>query len=182
MSNIYFKMVQYQSSDHTDLFIAYRILHAYACYDLDEYGVLGSVCRTTLAMGLKLLQEHNKKHHMIEIRRGSFFYNNYWGIDGKYMLFSNNTRDQIERIHFEVRIGNKEKAELILNSIHEDELSQFELGYYFFYKGLVLDNIDMFFNSIKAFRKIEDKFAANMARLELYRRGEPAAIIEAAYS
>lgn len=252
------KVVQYQTSEDPELFIAYRLLHAYACYDLGEYGVLRSVCKTitkeivnlknsqlesfyrfrlsqllanlylsqndveqareqaqfiidycsnysyvassyhtlglsylyedyekgmdALEKGLKYSQDYKKQNHMIEIRRGIFFFNNYWGINGKYILYTNHLRDQYERAHFEFRRGNKEKAQVILKKIDIESLTLREKGYYFFYKGLALDNIDLFYKSMESFKKIEDKFAANMARLELYRQGERPAAIEAAYN
>jgi hypothetical protein len=252
------KLVQYQTSDNPELFVAYRLLHAYAAYDLDEYGVLYSVCKTitkelekikssklgeyyrfrlgqlltnlflrqneverareqahfiiahcpnityvasayhtlglsflyedyekgiaALEKGLLISRNQRNQNHMIEIKRTIFFYNNYWGIDGKYILYTNQVRDHYERAHFELRMDNKKKALEILKNIDQHSLSIREQGYYYFYKGLVLDNIDLFYKSIEAFKKTEDKFAANMARQELYRRGERPAAIEAAYN
>jgi hypothetical protein len=252
------KAVQYQTSEDPELFIAYRILHAYATYDADEYGILRSVCKTlnkeiekiqgtqlepffkyrlsqllsnmylrqneveqareqaqfiidhcpnnsyvasayhtlglsflyedyekgitALSSSLKCYQDYNKKKQIVEVRRGMFFFNNYWGIDGKYILYTNQIRDQYERAHFEFRRGQKEKAQVILKKIDNHSLSLSEQGYYFFYRGLAIDNIDLLYKSIESFKRIEDKFAANMARLELYRQGERPAAIEAAYN
>lgn len=250
--------VQYQTSDDPELFIAYRILHAYASYDEDDYGVLRSICKTlikdikkiegsqieplynyrlsqllsvnylrennvdkareeaqfiidncsynsyvissyhtlgisflyedyekgmtALETGLKLSLHHKQKRHMNELRRGIIFFNNYWEIDGKYILFTNQLRDHTERAHFELRRGNRAKAQEIIEKVDLHSLTLNEQGYYFFYKGLASDNIDFFFKSIESFKKTEDKFFSNMARLELYRRGERQAAIEAAYN
>jgi hypothetical protein len=252
------KAVQYQNSDHPEMFIAYRFLHAYGCYDQFEFGVLRSVfnilieeieklqnsslvpfykfrlsqllanihlrqndveqaraqakniidhCPTylyvasayqtlglsylyeeyengmsALERSLQLYEENKNKSHMINVKKSIIFFNNYFGKDKNYLIFSNHNRDIHERAHFEIRKGNKKKAIDILNSIDSQSLSIQETGFYFFYKGLALDDVDLLFKSIEAFKKIEDKFAANMARLELHRRGERQAAIEAAYN
>jgi tetratricopeptide (TPR) repeat protein len=252
------KAVQYQNSDHPEMFVAYRLLHAYGCYDQTEFGVLCSVfkilieeidklkdshlepfyrirlrqlltniyfrqndldkardqaqiiinqCPTYLfvasayhTLGLSYLYEdyekgisaleeslnlyvtHQNKGRAVQVKKSIIFYSNYWGIDKNYMIFSNQNRDTQERAHFEIRQDNKDKARDILKSIDFESLSLQEKGFYYFYKGLAIDSIDNLYKSIEAFKKIEDKFAANMARLELYRRGERQAAIEAAYN
>jgi hypothetical protein len=252
------KAVQYQNSNQPELFFAYRLLHAYGCYDQTEFGVLRSVmkilieeigkikesplepffrfrmgqllaniyfreneleksreqsqiiidqCPTYLfvasayhTLGLSYLYESyekgidflehslelyndlGKKDQVVQVKKSIVFLNNYWGVDTKYIIFSNHNRDIHERAHFEIRKGNKEKAKDILQSTDFGSLSSQETGFYYFYKGLAFDNIDFLYKSIESFKKIEDKFAANMARLELYRRGERQAAIEAAYN
>jgi hypothetical protein len=252
------KSVQYQNSDHPEMFIAYRLLHAYGSYDQREFGVLHSIfkiileeiekikesnlesfyrfrlgqllaniyfrqneldkareqsqiiindCHThsfvasayhtlglsylyedydagmlALENSLQLYDQHNQKNYVNQLTKSIVFFNNYWGIDKNYLIFSNQNRDIHERAHYEVRKGNKVKAQEILNKIDFDSLSVTEKGFHHFYKGLALDDIDLLFKSIESFKKIEDKFAANMARLELYRRGERQAAIEAAYN
>lgn len=252
------KVVQYQNSNHTEMFIAYRLLQAYGCYDKGEYGVLQSVLKvledeidnikenslepfyrfrlsqllaniyfrqnnvyrareqaeiiidmcptylfkasahhtlglsylyedyekgmSELEKSLTLYKEQNQKKHVVDVKRSIIFFNNYWGIDKKYLIFSNQKRDTQERAHFEIRRGDKKQAKEIIDSIDYLSLSLEEKGFYYFYKGLAYDSIDYLYKSIESFKKIEDKFAANMARLELYRRGERQAAIEAAYN
>jgi tetratricopeptide (TPR) repeat protein len=252
------KAIQYQSSDDSEMFIAYRLLHAYGSYDLRDFGVLNNVIKALeneinkirdsnlepfyrfrlsqllaniylkknevdqarqqanfiinhcpnhsyvasayQTLGLSYLYEDygkgisaieqslqiylnlNFKVHAVNVNRTKIFYNNYWGVDGKHIIFSNKGTDIKERAHFEVRRGNKEKALDILSRIDYDSLDSFELGFYFFYKGLTLDSVDLLYKSIEAFKKIQDKFTAHMVRIELYRLGEREATVEAAYN
>jgi hypothetical protein len=135
-----------------------------------------------LEKSIKQFEILNKKGHIVDVKRSIIFFNNYWGVDKNNLIYSNQNRDIQERAHFEIRKGNIEKAKEILDTIDFYSLSVEENGFYYFYKGLALDSIDLLYKSIEAFKKIEDKFAANMARLELYRRGERQAAIEAAYN
>lgn len=252
------KAVQYQGPDDTELFIAYRILHAYGCYDQSEYGVLDNVIEVLVekieevkdsqlepyyryrlsqlqanvylrknevdlarqqlifiidncpnhsyvasayhTLGLSYLHEDyekgmsalNKSLHLyrklniktyaFHLQRSIIFFNNYWSIDGKHLIFSNHNTDIHERAHFEIKRGRKDKAINILSKIDSHVLGSQEKGFYYYYKGLAQDNIDLLYKSIGTFKKIEDKFAAHMVRLELYRRGERKATIEAAYN
>jgi hypothetical protein len=252
------KAVQYQGPADLERFVAYRLLHAYGCYDQSEYGVLDSVIEALVekieqikesplepfyrfrlsqlkaninlrknevdlarqelhfiidhcpnhsyvasayhTLGLSYLYEDNKKGmsalnkslhlyrklnnktHFFLSQRSIIFFNNYWGIDGKHIIFSNHISDIHERAHFEIRRGCKEKALNILSKIDSHVLASQEKGFYYYYKGLAQDNIDLLYKSIGAFKKIEDRFNAHMVRLELYRRGERKTTIEAAYS
>jgi tetratricopeptide (TPR) repeat protein len=252
------KAVQYQGPEDSELFIAYRMLHAYGCYDQHEYGVLDNVIEVLVGkmeeikdshlepfyrfrlsqlqaniylrknevdlarqqlnfiidhcpnhsyvasayhtLGLSYLYEDyqkgiaalnksldlyrkpNRKTLVFQIQRSIIFFNNYWGIDGRHLIFSNHITDIHERAHFEIKRGCKEKAISILSKIDSHVLVSSEKGFYYYYKGLAQDNIDLLYKSIGAFKKIEDKFAAHMVRLELYRRGERQATIEAAYN
>jgi hypothetical protein len=252
------KAVQYKTSDDPELFIAYRLLHAYGTYNLGEYGVLKNILTTIMEemakikgskletfyqfrlsqllaniyfyqndienarkqlniiiaecpahlyiasahhtyglsylyedyqAGISLLEksyqmyeERDRKNSLLSVKRSIIFYNNYWGIDGKYAIYSNNTADRNELAHFEMRRGNRQKALNILSRIDQGSLSFSEEGYYNYYKGLILDNTDFLYKSLSAFKKCENRFAAHMARLELYRRREREAAIEAAYN
>jgi hypothetical protein len=252
------KAIQYQSSDHPEMFIAYRLLHAYASYDLRDFGVLNNVIKVLdneinkikdsnlesfyrfrlsqllaniylkqnevektrqqanfiinhcpnhsyvasayHSLGLSYLYEDygrgisaieqslqiylnlNLKVHAVNVNRTQIFYNNYWGVDGKHIIFSNKDTDIKERAHFEVRRGNKEKALDILARIDYHSLDSFEIGFYFYYKGLALESVALLYKSLEAFKKIQDKFTAHLVRIELYRLGECEATVEAAYN
>lgn len=252
------RAVQYKTSDDPELFIAYRLLHAYGSYNLGEYGILKGILTTLieemskikgskletfyqfrlsqllaniylyqndvkkarqqldviiedcpaqlytasayhtyglsylyedyqkgmafLQRSYQLYEERDRKNSLLSVKRSIIFYNNYWGIDGKYAIFSNNAVDRNEHAHYEIRRGNKRKALNILSRIDQGALSFSEEGYFTYYKGIILDNVDFFYKSLSAFKKCENRFAAHMARLELYRLKEREAAIEAAYN
>jgi tetratricopeptide (TPR) repeat protein len=252
------KAVQYEGPAGSEMFIAYRLLHAYGSYDQCEYGVLDSVLESiiekielikegpfepfyrfrlsqlksniylrknevelarqelnyiidycpnhsyiasayhtlglsylyedsqkgisALTKSLQLYKKLDNKMGVFHLQRSMIFFNNYWGIDGKHIIFSNHHSDIHERAHFEIRRGCKEKAINILNKIDSHVLTSQEKGYYYYYKALAKDDIDLLYKSIGSFKKIEDRFTAHMVRLELYRRGERQSTIEAAYN
>ncbi|WP_202080073.1 AimR family lysis-lysogeny pheromone receptor [Caldalkalibacillus salinus] len=252
------KSVQYKTSDQPLMFCAYRLLHAYSCYDNRELGVLKHVlvqirdelekikdscvepfyhfrlcqllsnyylsqnevdkvrehayviinyCSTqayiasayhtlgisylfedydkgihALQMALDIYEELGELTKINNVKRSIVFFNNYWSVIGDLMIYSNQTRDIHERAHAEVRKENKKKAIQLLNALEIDQFGYLEMGYHYFYMGLATDNVDYLYRSIEAFKKINYKFAANMARVELYERGERPTAIEAAYN
>jgi succinate dehydrogenase flavin-adding protein (antitoxin of CptAB toxin-antitoxin module) len=252
------KAVQYEGPEDSEMFVAYRLLHAYGSYDQSEYGVLDSVLESLIekieqikespfepffrfrlsqlkaniylrknkvelarqelyfiidycpnhsyiasayhTLGLSYLYEDNQKGmsalntslHLYKklsnkmcvfhLQRSIIFFNNYWGVDSNHIIFSNHNTDIHERAHFEIRRGCKEKAIDILSKIDSHALASQEKGFYYYYKALAQDDIDLLYKSIGFFKKIEDRFTAHMVRLELYRRGERQATIEAAYN
>lgn len=251
------QLIQYKASDDPDLFIIIRLLHAYACYDLKEFGQLRAVLSViekninkmknkqlqvfyrirlnqitanvklrmfhldesrkklkeiivscdnplyvfsayhTLGLsylyedyerGIRLLRQtlemynrYGLKRYYLGVRRSIVFYNNYWGKDLTYLIFSNHIADIHERVHFEIRKGNIEKAKKILERIDVQAISSHERGFHYYYKGLIHQNADFFYKSMFEFKQLDDKFFANLSRIELQKLGERPSAIDAAF-
>jgi hypothetical protein len=251
------QLIQYKASDDPDLFIIIRLLHAYACYDLKEFGQLRAVLSVieknidkmqnkelqafyrirlnqilanyelrkfnldesrrklreiiassdnplyvssayhTLGLsylyddydqGIDLLRQtlelYNRfglKRFNLSVRRSIVFYNNYWGRDLTYIIFSNHIADIHERVHYEYRIKDIDKAKKILERIDVQAINHHERGFHFYYKGLIHQDADFFYKSMSEFKHVEDKFYANLSRIELHKLGERPSAIEAAF-
>lgn len=79
-----------------------------------------------------------------------------------------------------IRNGKIEKAKELLDTINLSELTDWSKGFYYYYRALASDdNIDLYYNSVKYFRKSGDKFYLKLPLKELKRHGERESILKA---
>ncbi|WP_202080074.1 AimR family lysis-lysogeny pheromone receptor [Caldalkalibacillus salinus] len=163
------------SNNPTYIASAYHTLGISYLYDDYTSGM------RNLKRSLRMYQLFGQRSHNIGIRRTIIFFNHYWSQSNQYMLFSNQQDDMLEHVHGEVRLGNISKAKNILERIDVPALSATSKGFYYYFKGLTYNSIDDFYQSIISFKNMDDKFYANLGRLELYKLNERSSAIEAAF-
>ncbi|PKR82402.1 AimR family lysis-lysogeny pheromone receptor [Heyndrickxia camelliae] len=91
-----------------------------------------------------------------EIKKSMNFVNLLWDKPENYIL--DQDRDISNELFYYIKVGNKKQANVILNNISMEQLSDHQLGFNYYYRGLLNNDADMFFKSIEHFNACNEKF------------------------
>lgn len=80
--------------------------------------------------------------------------------------------------YFLIQKGEKDKAQEVLDQLDFNSLPDWEKGFYFYYKGLIENDIDLFHYSVRWFKKEGDLFHMKLPILKLKHLGEKDIILE----
>ena len=86
--------------------------------------------------------------------------------------------DKHDVIMYYVRIGDKQKAIELLNTINEEELNIRDKAFHLYSRGIVYEDVKYFYESIKCFQKIGDRFYMNLPLEELRKLGIDERLLE----
>jgi hypothetical protein len=122
---------------------------------------------------------HGGEVRLNKIERSINFLQNYWCIEAEYLKpNSNNILDIHELAFCYIKKSEPKKATEILDDVEINSLSNNQKGFHFFYRGLLSNNREDFYKSIKYFKLSGDKFYRNASLLELKKLGENEIVLE----
>lgn len=96
----------------------------------------------------------------------NFLYS-YWKKETQYELEGDSVTVIHDRAFQLIVSGNYDEALEVLNSVHLEDKSECEKGFHFYYKGLITDSKDDFYESVYHFKKVGEKFYINCPLIEL---------------
>ena len=138
-------------------------------YDLSRKYLLEGLCACS--------PSHNTRRRQIESSLN--FLNNYWGIAPEYLDYnSENTSDLHEVAFFYVREGRIIEATEVLNKVKLDDLTPQQLGFHYFYRGLVSGIKKDFYQSLKNFKVSGEKYYVQLPLIELKKLGDSDELLE----
>ncbi|NGP44010.1 hypothetical protein G4V62_03240 [Bacillaceae bacterium SIJ1] len=128
-----------------------------------------------------LSYEHNKvinEHFIAEVKRSHNFASNLSFKPPLYLNFSNDHVSDIHEVAFYyARNNQKDKSIHILNSMDQTKLNDMQKGFHYYYRGLVLEDKEMFYESILHFNFAGDSYFKKISINELKALGESKALI-----
>ncbi|MBD1379138.1 AimR family lysis-lysogeny pheromone receptor [Metabacillus arenae] len=113
------------------------------------------------------------------LERSLSFLANYWSKENSYLVEESEDIDDIQEIIFhKISIGQSEEALEMLNSLNKHELTDYDLAYDNYFRGLISKEKSYLYESIKYFKLTGDKFYRNAPLIELKKLGESDHILE----
>lgn len=129
----------------------------------------------------------NREQHKKVVMRTMNFVKCFWNdkVNTCNIGYQNNIaiedllfQDIGELAFYEIRNENTHKAKKWLDAIDLSELTDSNKGFYYYYMALACgDNIDLFYDSVRYFRKSGDKYYIKLPLKELKRLGERESIL-----
>lgn len=115
-----------------------------------------------------------------DVKRSINFLQNYWHVEPEHLDFESNDVSDLHEIAFYYIRSNKHiEASNILNQIDKSKLTQYQLGFHYFYRGLLSRNENDFIDSIISFKNSSDRFYRQISLIELEKLGVSKKILEA---
>jgi hypothetical protein len=115
-----------------------------------------------------------------QVKRGFNFVNSYWGKKAEHLDFESRDISDIHEVAFSyISEGNSTRGIQILNTINKDEMSGYQLGFHFYYRGLATKDKNYFYKSVEHFNSISEKFYKQLSITELAKMGENQFILNA---
>lgn len=156
-----------------DRFSAFGYLHIGNSYMLTDY----KTAKDNFLSGLKFAKPGD--NHYKQLIRSLSFLENYWENDHKYTDFQSGcTEDVHEQAFYWIKRNEHEKALNLLNGMDRSALSNGQLAFHYFYRGLISSDKSDFYNSIKYFKLSGDKFFVECPLRELNKLGEDRKIVD----
>jgi len=133
-----------------------------------------------LQKGLELAEKFNLQNAQTQIKRSINFLMNYWKQSPTYLdETSEEVPDKHEIAFMHIRKNNIEKALEILESINQNEMTNLQKGFHYFYRGLIANSKEFFYQSITYFKMTGDSFYRQLPIIELRKMGENEVLLNA---
>ncbi|MGM7720579.1 AimR family lysis-lysogeny pheromone receptor [Metabacillus sp. Hm71] len=109
-----------------------------------------------------------------QLLRSLSFLENYWGKENNYIDKYSDEIDDLQEVAFmHIRKGENDKALEILDAMkNNNDLTEYDLAYDNFYRGLITKDKNYFYDSIEYFILTGDKFFRKAPLIELKKLGE----------
>ncbi|GAA0352096.1 AimR family lysis-lysogeny pheromone receptor [Bacillus horti] len=81
-------------------------------------------------------------------------------------------RYELNNIYYLIRLGDSLRAKQLLDDVDLTGRSHWELAFYWYYKGLLTNDVDCYYRSVSYFIKLDDYFHQRLPLAELQKLGE----------
>jgi tetratricopeptide (TPR) repeat protein len=133
-----------------------------------------------LQKGLELAEKFNLLNAQTQIKRSINFLMNYWG---KYPTYldeeSQAIPDKHEIAFMFIRKNQAKEALKILDSISQETMTNMQKAFHYFYRGLITNSKEYFYQSITYFKMTGDNFYRKFPLIELKKLGENEVLLNA---
>lgn len=153
-----------------------KISYEYACLMLS---IGNSYLFDDFEKAKKYLDKSLNCYSYLSNKRGQYkskcslnFLYSYWSKKPKYLDFNNKEISHVHEVAFYYAKFDSKKGLEILKNMNIDKLNYIQLGFHYFYLGLITKNKDDFYNSIYNFNKASEKFYKKAPINELIKLGE----------
>lgn len=115
-----------------------------------------------------------------EVKKSLNYVCNYWGVTPEHLDRNSANYGDINEVVFSyIRSGQTELAQQMIEELKIEDMNNNEKGFYFFLKGLLSNNKEDYYTSIKYMKVTGDKFYRKGALIELQKLGENPFLLEA---
>jgi hypothetical protein len=119
-------------------------------------------------------------YNSVLVHRGINFVSSYWGKHTEYLDTNSNDPSDVHEVAFHYIKNNQiEKGLELLDSLDFENLNSYQRAFNCFYRGLAHNSLNFFYESIKYFNKIEEKYYKKLPIIELRKLGEKEYVLEA---
>lgn len=117
------------------------------------------------------LSKKLKRHEMI-VDNNIRFINSFWHLDGNYTIEEISNWDIYAYIFYCIKFGYSKEAKKRLSEIPISAIRGTDIAFYYYYKGLALNEIEFFYRSCTEFKRFGDHFYLNLPIIELTKSGK----------
>lgn len=146
--------------------IAYQ--HLGHSYLFEDY----SKAEEYLGKAKQYYEKYDSPLHLRTVRYSLSFIQSYWKIEREFPFELNTYDDKSEYIYYLIQKGEKDRAKEVLREIDVDSISEWNKGFYYYYQGLLDNEVRTFYRSVKQFHLTCDHFHMRLPLQELARLGE----------
>lgn len=125
-----------------------------------------------LSKALNYFTTYNLTNYISTVQQNLSFLNSYWGYEHAFTLPLDNHRSNLNYVYHLIKKGEQALAQMQLTKIDFNTLGESDKAYYYYYKGLLIDDSTYFYNSIESFLDLNDYFQLQLPLTELERLGE----------
>ncbi len=130
------------------------------------------VAYSYLTKALEIYKKHNSSN-ISSTKQTINFLQNYWHKEPGFLDFtSNETFDLHEIAFYYIQKNQNDNAVAILDKINLEKESHFSKGFHYFYRGLISQRREDFFQSVIEFKYANQKMYCHFPLLELRKLGE----------
>lgn len=131
-----------------------------------------------LKVALELSEEIGQGEYTETFKFTYEFVNSFWKNEREFSLELKSFKHKFNFAYYLIQRGDIDTGQKILDQIELASLPDWEKGFYFYYKGLIHNDMDLFHYSVRWFKKTGDLFHIKLPILELKRLGEKDIILE----
>lgn len=125
-----------------------------------------------LKKALDFFIKHNQTAKIKRATLNLSFLRSYWDQDYTYTQEIDDHACLLNFIYYLIKKGESTLALEHINSINIKELSEWDKAFYYYYKGLLTNDITSFYYSVESFSNINDLFRIQLPLKELEKLGE----------
>lgn len=138
-------------------------------YILENYDIALDYLEKARIYAINLKDNENR---LTQVKRSINFLQNYWDKKPEWLDYkSEDISDKHEVAFYYIRGGNIKQALEILDSIDQNSITDYQLGFHFYLRGLINNDIDHFSKSVAHFKISGDKFYRSIPLIELKKLG-----------
>jgi tetratricopeptide (TPR) repeat protein len=156
-------------------FKSWAMMHLGNSYIVSDY----RKAKFYLTSGYKLSKG---KYNLAEenIKRSLNFVNTLWGEEAEHLnLKSTHPSDIHEVAFYQIKKNQFTEATKTLNKLNKEKMTDSQLAFHHYYRGLIDGKIESYTTSIEYFKKANDSYFRNLPILELQNLGINASILKA---
>lgn len=131
-----------------------------------------------LQMALQCFSKNKNESYYNQTLYTLSFHQSYWRVDREFPFELNSYQDRDEYIFYLIQKNDHEQAKALMDQICVDELSDDQKAFYYYYLGLIEDDKIMHYESVRYFRKIQDRFHVQLAVRALEKMNENKTLLQ----
>lgn len=158
---------------NTDRLVAYSYLTLGNTYILNDY----DQAKEYYLNGLQHSMDNPQRK--LQLTRSLAFLENYWGKENKWINRQSAEQDDLYGQVFELIVKKEyDRAIQMLDELFESPLCDNQLGFHYYYLGLIYDHEDYFLKSVEHFKKSGEKYFLDCPITELHRLGTDSRLLD----
>lgn len=100
------------------------------------------------------------------------FLKSHWGVDFEFTESIDDQRTVLNYIYYLIKKGEVSLAEEYIGKVIVEELPESDTAFFYYYKGLLTNDISTYYSSVECFLNLNDYFHLQLPLLELQKLGE----------
>lgn len=143
----------------------YNLGHSYLFTDHEQ-------ANKYLNMALNLFKSVNNFERVNQTELNLSFLDSYWKVEREFKHHIDNYDWQSNYIFYLVQKGKDDSAKELIDKINPENLSEWDKGFYYYYSGLLTNDIDTYYSSVECFINMNNYFYLNLPLEKLKDLGE----------
>lgn len=121
---------------------------------------------------LKVYVTYDQHEYVKIVKLNLSFLSSYWGINREFTEPLEGQRNYINYIYYLIKKGELSLAQELISRVDLEELTEWDKAFYYYYKGLLTDDVTTFYCSVELFIHMDNHLYLQLPLIELKRLGE----------
>lgn len=143
----------------------YNLGHSYLFTDHEQ-------ANKYLNKALNLFKSVNNFERVNQTELNLSFLDSYWKVEREFKHNIDNYNWQANYIFYLIQKGKYDSAKELIDKINPENLSEWDKGFYYYYSGLLTNDIDTYYISVECFINMNNCFFLNLPLEKLKDLGE----------